>query len=75
MPPRELPQAEPTLLGYFPKHVVTRPDWLKAGQVCRVSECLSPGPEGFVQQLLHQAVVHCVPPSVAPTLPLPVDGR
>ena len=26
MAPSELPEAEPTLIGYFPKHVAPRPD-------------------------------------------------
>jgi hypothetical protein len=56
MPPTALPLPEPTLIGYFPKQVHTRPDWLKAGQVeqvCSVSECVSPGPEGWINRWAH----------------------
>jgi hypothetical protein len=56
MAPTEVPQAEPTLIGYFPKHVVPRPDWLKVWQVteiCSVSECGSPGPEGWIRHWAH----------------------
>lgn len=47
---------EPTLIGYFPKHVVTRPDWLKAGQVkeiCSVSGCVSVGPVDWINRWVH----------------------
>lgn len=47
---------EPVLIGYFPKTVVTRPDWLAAEgvrEVCSVSECVSPGPEGWIGRWLH----------------------
>ncbi len=47
---------EPTLIGYFPKHVIPRPDWLKAEsvkEVCSVSECVSPGPEGWIDRWCH----------------------
>jgi hypothetical protein len=47
---------EPSLIGYFPKHVVARPDWLKAGrvkEVCSVSGCTSPGPPGWIGRWAH----------------------
>lgn len=46
----------PTLIGYFPKRVAAAPDWLEAAgvkEVCSVSECLSPGPEGWINRWLH----------------------
>lgn len=50
---------EPTLVGYFPKHVTTRPDWLKAGRVkdvCSVSECISAGPPGWIGRWAHNGL-------------------
>jgi hypothetical protein len=47
---------EPTHIGYFPKHVLTRPDWLKAAgvlEVCSVSECVSPGPDDWISHWAH----------------------
>ncbi len=38
-------------IGYFPKRIAPRPEWLKAPSVvdiCSVSECMSPGPEGWI---------------------------
>src|SRR5438552_1623291 len=46
----------PTLIGYFPKQVATRPDWLNTGRVkavCSVSQCVSPGPEGWIDRWAH----------------------
>ena len=42
--------------GYFPKHIVSRPDWIRAPgviEVCSVSNCVSAGPEGWVDRWLH----------------------
>src|SRR5438309_372985 len=46
---------EPTLIGYFPKQVVTHPDWLegRVKEVCSVSEHVSPGPEGWIDRWAH----------------------
>lgn len=47
---------EPTLIGYFPKRVVAALDWLQAGgekDVCSVRECVSPGPEGWIDRWAH----------------------
>src|SRR5262249_51215270 len=47
---------EPILIGYFPKHVEKRPNWLQAAQVsevCSASECVSPGPKGWVEHWIH----------------------
>jgi hypothetical protein len=47
---------EPVLIGYFPKHVATCPDTLEAAgvkEVCSVSECISPGPDGWIDRWLH----------------------
>lgn len=49
----------PSLIGYFPKRVVSRPDWLKAGgvkDICSVSECISAGPENWINQWKHNAL-------------------
>lgn len=47
---------KPTLIGYFPKRTVTRPDWLKAEgveEICSVSPCLSQGPEDWIEEWKH----------------------
>jgi hypothetical protein len=47
---------EPTLIGYFPKQVVPRPDRLAAGrvkEVCSVSEHVSPGPPNWIDRWAH----------------------
>lgn len=47
---------EPMLIGYFPKQGVATPDWLQAQgvmEVCSVSECISPGPEGWINRWAH----------------------
>lgn len=44
------------LIGYFPKKVVHRPDWLKAAGVTAirsVSTCISKAPEGWIQSWTH----------------------
>lgn len=46
----------PTLIGYFPKRTLKRPDWLKARgleEVCSVSNCISEGPDGWIDQWRH----------------------
>ncbi len=47
---------EPTLIGYFPKHVVAPSDGLRARgvrEVCSVSEHVSPGPPGWIDRWAH----------------------
>jgi hypothetical protein len=42
--------------GYFPKKVETAPDWIKAphvSDVCSVSDCVAPGPGGWIDKWLH----------------------
>ena len=46
----------PVLIGYFPKRVVPRPDWLKAPGVLvirSVSECMSSGPPDRIERWTH----------------------
>jgi hypothetical protein len=46
----------PTLIGYFPKRTMKRPDWLKAAgveEVCSVSTCVSGAPDGWIDQWRH----------------------
>lgn len=46
----------PTLIGYFPKRTLKRPDWLKAAdveEVCSVSTCISEAPGGWIDHWLH----------------------
>lgn len=47
---------EPVGIGYFPKRTQARPEWLKASavqEICSVSQCISPGPEAWIQKWLH----------------------
>jgi len=47
-----------TLIGYFPKLVASRPDWLKAPQVreiASVSTCISKGPPDWIDQWRHNS--------------------
>ena len=46
----------PTLIGYFPKRTLKRPDWLKAvsvNEVCSVSTCVSDAPARWIEQWQH----------------------
>ena len=46
------------LIGYFPKRRTPAPEELRAVgavEICSVSECLAPGPEGWVEAWLHNA--------------------
>lgn len=46
------------LIGYFPKRRTPAPEELQAAgvdEICSVSECLAPGPEGWVEAWLHNA--------------------
>jgi len=48
----------PVLIGYFPKRRTPAPEELRvagAEEICSVSECLAPGPEGWVEAWLHNA--------------------
>jgi hypothetical protein len=45
--------------GYFAKRIASRPSWLEAAgvvEVCSVSACVSPGPEGWIQRWLHNGL-------------------
>ncbi len=45
-----------TLIGYFPKRTMERPDWLKVAgveEVCSVSTCISDAPDGWIDQWRH----------------------
>ena len=62
--------------GYFPKHVVSRPDWIHAAgvvEVCSVSNCVSLGPEGWVDRWLHNELAWYDSPDLALQL-LPPDA-
>lgn len=42
--------------GYFVKRVAQRPDWLAATgvrEICSASDCISPGPTGWIDHWLH----------------------
>ena len=47
---------EPTLIGYFPKRVTARPDWIHASavlEVCSVSDCIAAPPDGWIDRWAH----------------------
>ena len=49
----------PTLIGYFAKRTVGRPDWLRApgvAEVCSVSCCVSEDPDGWIDHWRHNAM-------------------
>lgn len=51
-----MPSDALILIGYFPKKVVSRPDWHKAAQVKAirsVSYCISEGPQGWMEHWTH----------------------
>lgn len=51
-----MPMTDPIPIGYFPKIVLARPDWLRVPAVqhiCSVSECMSPGPADWIFQWTH----------------------
>jgi hypothetical protein len=44
------------LIGYFPKHTLRRPDWLRnrgVEEICSVSCCISEDPEGWIDLWRH----------------------
>jgi hypothetical protein len=46
----------PVLIGYFPKRTERQPDWLKAPnveEICSVSDCVSSGPEDWIEAWRH----------------------
>jgi hypothetical protein len=46
----------PVLIGYFPKHSLQRPDWLRnrgVEEICSVSCCISEAPEGWIDFWRH----------------------
>ncbi|HEX8324294.1 MAG TPA: hypothetical protein VF595_10310 [Tepidisphaeraceae bacterium] len=48
-----------SLIGYFPKQVEQRPDWLKADRVVAirsVSDCISKGPANWINQWKHNTM-------------------
>lgn len=48
--------SEPIPLGYFPKRRTPTPDWLARlgiDEILSVSECIAPGPEGWVDAWRH----------------------
>lgn len=52
------PTAVPVLIGYFPKRRTPAPEELRAvgaEEICSVTECLAPGPEGWIEAWLHNA--------------------
>ena len=46
------------LIGYFPKKTAKRPEWLEVPhveEVCSVSDCISSGPDGWIDHWTHNA--------------------
>jgi hypothetical protein len=49
----------PVLIGYFPKRVTPRPDWLETPsvrEICSVSECIAAGPPDWIARWTHNAL-------------------
>ena len=63
----------PTLIGYFPKRTMKRPDRLKAAgveEVCSVSNCVSEDPDGWIDQWRHNEMgVYYSPESALGVVP------
>jgi hypothetical protein len=48
--------VEPVLIGYFAKRVTAKPDSIHAPavlEICSVSECIAPGPDGWADTWTH----------------------
>jgi hypothetical protein len=46
----------PSLIGYFPKRVTPKPDWIHAPavlEICSVSGCIAAPPEGWIGKWTH----------------------
>lgn len=62
---------EATLIGYFPKKTMRRPEWLEADQVeevCSASECMSEGPPDWIKAWKHNDNWLFDSPEIAETL-------
>lgn len=62
-------------IGYFPKRVQARPEWLKVSHVvdiCSVSECISRGPVDWINLWRHNAMWCFDSPRIAKTV-VPVE--
>lgn len=49
----------PVLIGYFPKRLTPKPDWITAPdvvEVCSVSECIATAPENRIEHWTHNAL-------------------
>ncbi len=64
--------------GYFPKLVLSVPDWIHAAgvaEVCSVSTCISKGPEGWIDHWLHNEFgLFDSPETAAQVIPEGVTG-
>ena len=69
----------PTLIGYFPKRTLQRPDWLKAAgvdEVCSVSACVSKAPDGWIDHWRHNEMwVYDTPESAWSVVPDGMRGE
>lgn len=48
--------TEPQLVGYFPKRITPRPEWLKVEnvvEICSVATCMSAAPDDWIEKWLH----------------------
>lgn len=66
----------PTLIGYFPKRTAKRPEWVTADveEVCSASECISSGPDGWIDHWKHNDLFLFDSPEVAEAV-LPPERR
>lgn len=66
----------PTFIGYFPKRIEKRPDWLKAPnieEVCSMAECVSSGPDKWIDHWLHNDMWVYDTPELAWSVVLPEE--
>src|SRR4051812_48385739 len=58
----------PTLIGYFAKRTMIRPDWLNTAavdEVCSVSTCVSKAADGWIDRWQHNDMWVCDTPELA----------
>ena len=61
----------PVFIGFFPKLIQPKPDWLKVSsvkEICSVSVCISKAPDNWVNQWKHNSMGYFDSESVAASL-------
>ena len=65
-------------VGYFPKRIAPRDEWLKApgvGEIWSVSECISKGPSSWIDKWRHNAFWLFDSPEIAASVLSPEDAK